>query len=114
MPRLRDFKDRNQYRGLMAHFSADNWRQKRAHSLIVARGTRETLTNPTGIWRYSPDDPRVKAAVGKWVERARRHHLIALGRKPLNGTFVVIGQAGSGVVENPFVEEMAASGRGVA
>ena len=46
----------------------------------------------------------MKKAVGVWIERAERFHEIAMGWKPLNGTFVVIGEAGSGVVENPFVE----------
>lgn len=112
MPRLRDFKDRNNYSGLMAHFSADNWRQKRAHSLIVARDTREVLTDPRGHWRYLPDDPRVKAAVGKWVARARNHHLIAMGWKPLSGRFVVMGRTGGGVIQNPYVKDVVASGRG--
>lgn len=111
MPRLRVFKDANHYRGLMAHFSADNWRRKRAHGLIAARECREALTNPTGIWRYSPDDPRVKEAVGKWVARAKNHHLIAMGRKPLNGTFVVMSRTGGDVAQNPYVREVGASGR---
>lgn len=111
MTRIRDFKDPNRYRALEGIFSADRYRRLRAESLQGARECREVLTNPSCdlMTRYSPDDPRVKKAVGFWIERARRFHAIAMGRKALSGTFVVIGHGGSGVIENPYVEGARAS-----
>jgi hypothetical protein len=94
MARLRDFRDPNKYQGLLGHFSADNWRQKRAENLIGARNCREALINPDGPWGYSPDDERVKAGVRVWVARAKRCHEMALGRKPVMENFTFISREG--------------------
>lgn len=96
MPRLRDFNDPNKYRALEGLFSADNWREKRAHNLIGARNCRKALTNPISslMPTYAKDDPVVKEAVGKWVARARRCHAMALGRKPVAENLVIIGRGG--------------------
>jgi hypothetical protein len=74
---------------------AAHWRSKRAEYLQGARNCKETLTNPNGHWRYPPNDPRVNAAVAKWVIRARNAHAFALGRKPVIPNFLYMGPEGS-------------------
>jgi hypothetical protein len=54
-------------------------RQRKAY-MFSARATRQLLTDPAGNWRYSPNDERVKEAVGVWVARARAAHAAAMGR----------------------------------
>jgi hypothetical protein len=75
---------------MLGLFSTERWRKNRAGYIEAARGCKEALTRPDGFWRYSPDDQRVKDAVGKWVARARRAHAIVMEREPVIQNFVVI------------------------
>ncbi len=74
-------------------FSKSHWFNARKEYMTAARQCRETLTNPEGFWRYSPDDERVKAALATWVNRARNAHSIALGRRPVIANALVINQS---------------------
>lgn len=74
----------------MQLFSTEHWKQARASYMEAARGCRDTLTNPAGHWGYELNDPRVKYAVGVWVDKARDAHAIALNRRPVIENAVVI------------------------
>jgi hypothetical protein len=73
-------------------FTTSHWIKARTEYLTAARACRDTLTNPEGYWKYSAEDDRVKAAVQKWVQRAREAHAIALGRRPVIEKAIVINQ----------------------
>ena len=71
--------------------SPSRWRNARAKYMAEARACRATLTDPQGLWRYSPDDARVAKAVEFWLHRARNAHAFAMGRKPI-GNFVIVNR----------------------
>ncbi len=79
------------------------WFNVRDESLGMAKATRAILTDPEKGWRYSANDERVKRAVGKWLERARRAQAIAMGREPVIANCVVLRGA-DGVQGGLWVE----------
>ena len=81
-------------------FSKSRWAANRAEYLDAARRSRETLTDPSGFWRYASDDQRVKDAVAFWIHRARNAHAFALGRKPVieNAIIGVYGATRQGAI----------------
>lgn len=68
------------------------WSNKRDQNIEAGRKCRDVLTDPNSHWKYPPDDERVKEAVGKWVERARNCHAIAMGRRPVISKFVYVSE----------------------
>jgi hypothetical protein len=111
MPRLRDFKaPRENHIPLACLFEADHWREMRAKNLNGARRCREALINPVTmlIPALAVDDPRVKAAVGKWIARARSCHELAMGRRPVHQVAVI---GGGGMVEGALYASEARDGR---
>jgi hypothetical protein len=69
-----------------------HWRKARTDYLTAARQCRDTLTDPAGHWRYAPHDQRVKAAVQKWIDRAKAAHAISMGRQPVIVKAIVVNQ----------------------
>jgi hypothetical protein len=85
----------------------EQWKKNRASYMEAARSCREALTVPKySIWNdrephnevFPSDHPVVKEAVGVWVQKSRKAHAFALGRKPVIENFTLIqnGKAASG------------------
>lgn len=91
--------------------SKERYRKARRENMKAARECRQALISPLrapvfrdGVCTFDgaplcaaldKDDPRVKAAVGRWVARARRDHAILMGRIPVIPRLTVIGETGA-------------------
>lgn len=75
---------------MMGIIHADYWRKARTEYMDAARACRDALTRADGYWCYERTDPRVKIALGAWVQRARNAHAIALGRRPVMPNVIII------------------------